>query len=101
MKNVVVFFAYGSNLPAFEDILKGLNSTIRGNSDEPVNIIQEYFDLSRSVNDEYAKFIITMYNNKLKEFNVDLLITVGPGVNAALSKYGSREKKRRCSQKKS
>jgi signal transduction histidine kinase len=93
VKNVVIFFAYGSNLPAFNNILKGLNSTIHGKTNEPVNIIQEYFDLSRSVNDEYAKFIITMYNKKLTEFNVDLLITVGPGVNAALSKYGSSELK--------
>jgi len=93
VKNVVIFFAYGSNLPAFQNILNGLNTTIRGNKDEPINIIQEYFDLSRTVNDEYAKFIITMYNNKLKEFHIDLLITVGPGVNTAISKYGSSELK--------
>ena len=93
VKNVVIFFSFGSNLPAFDNILKGLNSTIRGITNEPVNIIPEYFDLSRSVNDEYAKFIITMYNKRLKEFNVDLLITVGPGVNAALSKYASSDLK--------
>lgn len=93
VKNVVVFFAYGSNLPAFENILTGLNSTIRGITDEPVNIIPEYLDMSRSPNDEYTKFIIAMYNHKLKEFNIDLLITVGPEINTALSKYGNSELK--------
>jgi signal transduction histidine kinase len=89
VKNVVVFFSYGSNLPAFENILSGLKSTIRGGRDETINIIPEYLDISRSENEEYTRFIISMYNNKLKEFKVDLLITVGPGINAALLKYGN------------
>lgn len=89
VKNVVVFFAYGSNLPAFENILTGLNSTIRGITDEPVNIIPEYLDMNRYDNDVHTQFVIDIYNRKLKEFKVDLLITVGPGINAAISKYGS------------
>lgn len=88
VKNVVIFFAYGSNLPAFENILTGLNSTIRVSSDETVNLIPEYLDISRSGNDEYTRLIINIYNIKLKEFKVDLLITVGPGINDAISKYG-------------
>lgn len=90
VRNVVVFFSYGPNLPAFEKFLTGLNSTIRGNTDQPVNILTEYLDMARAVeNDDYPKFIVTMYNDKLKEFNVDLLITVGPGINDVLAKYGS------------
>lgn len=88
VKNVVVFFSFGSNLPAFEKILTGLNATIGGRADEPVNIMTEYLDLSRSANDDYARFIINMYNVKIKEFTVDMLITVGPGVNDAILKYG-------------
>jgi signal transduction histidine kinase len=89
IKNVVLFFSYGSNLPAFEKILVGLSSTIRGSQGEPVNIMTEYLDISRSVNENYSRFIIDMYNEKLNEFTIDLLITVGPGVNDALLKYGN------------
>ncbi len=89
LKNVVIFFAYDPNLPAFEKILNGLSETIRGNSREPVNILTEYLDLNRAVNDTYSSFIINMYNGKVEEITIDLLITVGPGINAALLKYGN------------
>lgn len=88
IKNVVIFFSYGSNLPAFENILTGLKSTIGGSNDETVNIMTEYLDFTRLKNDDYARIIIDMYNNKVKDFKIDLLITVGPGVNDALVKYG-------------
>jgi signal transduction histidine kinase len=89
VKNIVVFFSFGSNVPAFENILNGLKEATRDSKNASINIMTEYLDLGRSENDDYARFIITMYNNKLKEFNADLLITVGPGVNDALMKYGS------------
>jgi hypothetical protein len=85
---LVIFFSYGSNLPAFENILTGLKSTIGGKNNETVNIMTEYLDFTRLKNDDYARIIIDMYNNKVKDFTIDLLITVGPGVNEALVKYG-------------
>lgn len=88
VKNVVVLFSFGPNLPAFEKILTGLDNTIKGSTDEPVNIMTEYLDLSRSTNDDYAKYIINMYNEKVNEFTIDLLISIGPGVNDALLQYG-------------
>jgi len=89
VKNVVIFFSYGPNLPAFDKILAGLKNTITGATDEPVNILTEYLDLNRSLNDDYySRFIINMYNKKLNVFTIDLLITVGPGVKEALQKYG-------------
>ncbi len=94
VKNVVIFFSYGPNLPAFEKILTGFNHSVRGTTNQPVNIMTEYFDMSRSVNDEYyPRFIINMYNNKVNTFPVDLLVTIGPGINDALLKYGSSELK--------
>ena len=83
VKSVVIFFAYNSNLPSYEKILAGLKTSISG-SDTRVNLMVEYLDIGRSGNDDYSKFIIDMYNNKLKEFSVDLLITVGPGMTNAL-----------------
>lgn len=91
VKNVVIFFAYDPNLPAFDKILAGLNTTIRGNNKEPVNILTEYLDLNRAVNDVYSSFIINMYNGKVDEITIDLLITVGPGINDALLKFGNKK----------
>jgi len=88
VKNVAIFFSYGPNLPAFEKILTGLTSTIGGNTNEHVNLMIEYLDMNRAVNDDYSKFIINLYNHKLDEITVDLLITVGPGINQAILKYG-------------
>jgi signal transduction histidine kinase len=87
VRNVVVFCAYDTNLPAYGNILAGLKNTISGNRHEPVNLMVEYLDLGRSHSDDYPRFIIDLYNNKLKQFSVDLLITIGPGLNNALIKY--------------
>lgn len=88
VKNVVVFFSYSSTLPAFQNILEGFNSTFYESNKEPVNFIMEYLDSGRPGNEEYAKYIIDMYNKKAKEIKIDLFVTVGPGMNALLLKYG-------------
>ena len=89
VKNIVIFFSYSSTLPAYQNVLEGLKKTVSQGNEEHVNIIVEYLDIGRAENDEYARYIINMYNNKLKEFAVDLLIIVGPGINNVLLKYGS------------
>jgi signal transduction histidine kinase len=89
IKNIVIFFSYGPNITAFENILAGLKKTIGRGKEESLNIMTEYLDLDRTENDDYARDIINMYNKKLNEFKVDLLITIGPGLNDALMKYGS------------
>lgn len=91
LKNVVIFFAYDPNLLAFDKILTGLTQTIRGNAKEPINILTEYLDLNRAVNDSYSSFIINMYNAKVEEISIDLLITAGPGINDALLKFGNQK----------
>jgi len=47
IKNVVIFFSYGSNLPAFENIFTGLKSTIGGKDNETVIIMTEYLNFTR------------------------------------------------------
>ena len=39
VKNILVLFSFGSNLPAFENILGGLHNIIEERTDETVNII--------------------------------------------------------------
>jgi signal transduction histidine kinase len=93
VKNVVVFFSYSSTLPAFQNIMEGFKSTFYARNNEPVNFILEYLDTGRSGKEEYAKYIFDMYNKKSKEIKIDLFITIGPGMNALLLKYGGDELK--------
>ncbi|MEI6682529.1 MAG: ATP-binding protein [Bacteroidota bacterium] len=88
VKNIVVFFSYSSTLPAYQNILEGFNSARSVNNDEPVNLILEYLDIGRSENEDYARYLIDMYNRKFKEIKIDLFVAIGPGLNALLLKYG-------------
>ncbi len=45
-------------------------------------------DIGRLYNEDHARQIIEMYNTKSQTTNFDLLVTVGPGINALLLKYG-------------
>jgi signal transduction histidine kinase len=88
VKNVVVFFALSSNLPSYQNIVEGLNSTFKRVNYEPINLIIEYLDIGRTQNEIYARHIIDLYNLKLNNLSIDLFITVGPGIYPILEKYG-------------
>ena len=88
VRNVVVFFSLGSNVPAYKHILDGIKSTFSKNPNESRNLIIEYFDIDRTNDEDYARHIIDIYNNKFRAAKIDLLITVGPRLNPILIKYG-------------
>jgi signal transduction histidine kinase len=87
VRNIVVFFSYSSNLPEYQSLLEGIKSVFFTSKSDPVNLMVEYLDLSRSDNEVYQKFIIDLYNRKTREIKIDLLITVGPEINTMLLKY--------------
>jgi signal transduction histidine kinase len=93
VKNILILFSLSSNLPSYQNLLEGLKSILSEGNGEPVNLIIEYLDMGRSENEEYDRHIIEMYNKKLKGVKIDLLIAVGPGVNALLLKYEQDELK--------
>jgi len=88
VRNVVVFFSLGPNVPAYKHILDGIKSTFSKNTDESRNLIIEYLDIDRTEDEEYARKIIDIYNKKFRTQKIELLITVGPGLNPVLIKYG-------------
>jgi signal transduction histidine kinase len=88
VKNVVVFFSLGSNLTSYQYLLDGFKSTLNQNTYQPGNLIVEFMDIGRSYNEDHARQIIEMYNTKSYNTNFDLLVTVGPGINDLLLKYG-------------
>jgi signal transduction histidine kinase len=87
IKNVVIFYALSANLPAYQNILEGLKSTLSENNAEPINLIVEYVDIGRLTKDENIISLINIYDNKYSGTNLDLLITVGPGLTNKLKQY--------------
>lgn len=87
-KTIVMFFAFNANLPAYQNFLEGFRSTLSKDSDEPYNLLIEYLDIGRSPNDTYVKQLVGQYNEKLKGYHIDLLLTFGPRTYTLLQKYG-------------
>jgi signal transduction histidine kinase len=87
VKNIVIFCSFSSNIPAYQVFLDGFRRSISETLDQPSNIIIEYLDVGRSENEEYARYIIDMYNSKFKENKIDLLVAIGPGIIPVLEKY--------------
>jgi hypothetical protein len=87
-KTIVIFFSLHSNLPAYQNLLEGFRTTFAEEYNKPYNLLIEYLDIGRLSDDKYAKYIIEQYNEKFKENNIDLLITIAPGVIPVLEKYG-------------
>ena len=87
-KTIVIFFSLHAGLPAYQNFLEGFRTTFSEESDEHYNLLIEYLDIGRLSDDKYAKYIVELYNDKYKDIDIDLLITVAPGVNQVLKKYG-------------
>jgi signal transduction histidine kinase len=87
-RTVVIFFSLHAGLPAYQNLLEGFRTTFSEEYNENYNLLIEYMDIGRLSDDKYARYIVELYNDKYKDTDVDLLITVGPGVNQVLKKYG-------------
>jgi signal transduction histidine kinase len=88
VRNVVVFFSLGSNVPAYGHILDGIKNILSKNYGASNNLIIEYLDIDRTDDEDYSRSIIDIYNIKFRTIKIDLLITVGPRLNPILIKYG-------------
>jgi signal transduction histidine kinase len=87
-KTIVIFFSLHAGLPAYQNFLEGFRNTFSEDSAENYNLLIEYLDIGRLSDDKYAKYIVELYNDKYRDVDIDLLITVSPGVNQVLKKYG-------------
>jgi signal transduction histidine kinase len=87
-KTIVVFFSLNANLPSYQNFLEGFHSTVSQGADEPYNLLIEYLDYGRASDDAYVKHMVGQYNEKLKDYHIDLLIAFGPMTYSILAKYG-------------
>jgi signal transduction histidine kinase len=87
-KTIVVFFSMSANLPAYQNFLEGFRSAFFQESDGQYNLIVEYLDVGRSQDDAYVRHIVGMYNEKLKNTKIDLIITFPPLTFSILEKNG-------------
>ena len=87
VKTIVIFLPFSPNLPAYQNFLEGFRGTLSEGTDEPVNLLIEYLDVGRTADEEYVKHIVELYNEKLKDYKIDLLITSAPFTYSLLKKY--------------
>lgn len=78
VRTVVIFYSYNAALAAYQNISEGFNSTFKNSSGESFNILFEYLDIGRNTGNGYGKSVVELYNKKLKEHSIDLIITVAP-----------------------
>ena len=78
VRTIAVFFSMDANLPAYANLLEGIRSSLSEGSAEPYNLLTEYLDLGRSKDEEHARHLVELYNEKFQHNKPDLLITFGP-----------------------
>ncbi len=88
VKTIAVFFSMDANLPAYTNMLEGIRSSLSEGSAEPYNLLTEYLDIGRSKDEEHARHLVELYNEKFQNNKPDLLITVGPFTYSLLTKFG-------------
>lgn len=88
IRNVLVFFSWNSNLPAYQRILEGFNDSFSEEPGVTCNLSIEYLDLNRPGSEVVVKTIIELYNDKYKNTRLDLVIVVGPNGYPVLKKNG-------------
>jgi signal transduction histidine kinase len=88
VRTVAVFFPFNANMPSYQNFMDGFRSDLSAGSEEPCNLMVEYFDIMRSTDEEYVKHMVAMYNEKLKGTQIDLLVTIPPYTYSLLKKHG-------------
>lgn len=78
-RNILIFFGDNETRPAYGRIVEGIRSSFPKGSSTTINIIQEYLDLERFSDRVHVKQVVDMYNTKVRESTIDLIITVAPG----------------------
>ncbi|MEI6888472.1 MAG: hypothetical protein WCL03_04275 [Bacteroidota bacterium] len=88
VKTIAVFFSMDANLPAYANLLEGIRSSLSEETAEPYNLLTEYLDIGRSKDEEHARHLVELYNEKFQNNKPDLLITFGPFTYSLLTKFG-------------
>jgi signal transduction histidine kinase len=88
IRTIVAFFPLNANLPAYQNFLEGYKSVLSEESDEPYNLLIEYLDLARFPDEDYMRRLISLYNEKLRDIKIDLLVIIPPFTYSLLEQYG-------------
>jgi signal transduction histidine kinase len=88
LRTIVVFFSMNANTGAYMMFMDGFRSALMKEVDLKYNMTVEYLDIGRMQNDDYARNIVNIYNEKLTDTPIDLIVVVGPSGLKALHTYG-------------
>jgi signal transduction histidine kinase len=89
VKTIVVFFPWNANTPAYQNFLEGFKTSFSEGYAAQYNLLIEYFDIGRTLDETYSKHLIDLYNAKIKTTSIDLIITSSPYTFPLLQKFGS------------
>ncbi len=87
-KNVVILFAFGTGLPAYEVLYQRIRETIQRDVPGPVNIYAEYLDLERFPNESYQQRFFDLFRDKYANKHIDLFIRIAQSAQKLVEKYG-------------
>jgi signal transduction histidine kinase len=88
LRTIVVFFTQNANTGAYTMLMDGFRSVLMKETDLSCNIKVEYLDIGRVSNDDYARNIVNLYNEKFSDTPIDLIIVIGPLGLKTLETYG-------------
>ena len=88
LQTIAVFFTQNANTGAYTMFMDGFRSVFTKEVDLKCNLMVEYLDIGRIENDDYARNIVNLYNEKFTNTPVDLIIVIGPLGLKTLETYG-------------
>jgi len=88
-RNVLIFSADDTSLPANIFINQGIRSTLKEHWKTPIQIYDEGQDSFRIPNDKYEAELVKLLQKKYEGIHLDAIFAVGPPVVRFLAKYKS------------
>jgi PAS domain S-box-containing protein len=86
-KSVLVLFSGAPGTPAYEILFERLETALREDVSEPLNLYVEYLEASRFPGDTFLVPQFQLINRKYADIKMDLLVLVGPGIIPLISRY--------------
>lgn len=77
-KSILILYSYESTLPGNVRFLLGFDDVLKRLYSGPVDLFQEFMDLTRIDDKNYVSSLRNFYRNKYASKSLDLIITVAP-----------------------
>ncbi|MFI5236539.1 MAG: ATP-binding protein [Ignavibacteriales bacterium] len=87
-KTILILFGLSPAQPAYRPILDGIRQKLTEEFGDRIDLHMEYFEIENYPKNNYPKERFDMYNEKYKDFKLDLLICVGRNAVDVIKNHG-------------